>query len=207
MTTTARAVLRFHGTRRPVGAPSGASTRQIPQKGCGWHFFRLGWENRIRMRDWGFVLSRSRLEALAALVKSHDARIVLSTAWRTDHGARRVLAAALTELCGLPGTVFEWPATPELRDQPRAREIVAWLAKHDPARTRRWIAIDDINLARDDPAAMAGRFVHTSIEAGLSDSRAAFADALLRRQGEPAEPEEPAGEARHGKLKHAAHAV
>ena len=139
-------------------------------------YYPTGWEPR--MREWGFVLSRTRLEALAGLVRGHDARVVLSTAWRTDHGARRALAAALTQLCGVPASVFV-SVTPELRRQTRAAEIAQWLATHDSARRRRWIAIDDLDLAREDPEAMADHFVHTSAASGLTDAAAAFADELL----------------------------
>lgn len=144
-------------------------------------FHPAGWESN--MRDSGFVLSRQRLERLATLIQRHAARIVLSTAWRFEHGARRALAAALTELAGLPATIFVG-VTPELRERPRAAEVAAWLKQHDPAGRRRWIAIDDIDLARDAPEAMAGHFVHTSIEAGLTEARAVFADGLLRKSSE-----------------------
>jgi len=59
-------------------------------------------------------------------------------------------------------------------------DLKAWLdANGIPRQAGRWIAIDDIDLARDEPELMSGHFVRTHIGAGLTEARVAEADALL----------------------------
>ena len=132
------------------------------------------------MQDWNLVISRAMLLRLATLVRRHECRIVLSTSWRVEPGAVAALAASFAAV-GLGESVIIG-STPERRSRPRATEIEQWLtAQAQPC--ERWIAIDDIDLAKDAPSLMEGRFVHTAIGEGLSDARAAYADGLLSALG------------------------
>jgi len=141
-----------------------------------WHHIDASLDLKVRQMD--LVLSRSRARAFCSLARTHRCQIVMSTSWRVEPVACRALRAAFADH-GLAETVIIG-STPELRRSTRAREIQAWLdANGVPRQAGRWIAIDDIDLARDEPELMSGHFVRTHIGAGLTEARVAEADALL----------------------------
>lgn len=142
-----------------------------------WHHIDAALDLKVSRMD--LVLSRSRVRALCSLARAHRCQIVLSTSWRVEPVACQALRAAFADH-GLAETVIIG-STPELRRSTRAREIQAWLdANGVPRQAGRWIAIDDIDLARDEPELMSGHFVRTQIGAGLTEARVAEADALLQ---------------------------
>jgi len=140
------------------------------------------------MRSKGLSLSRARLATLGSLVHALDCRIVISSSWRVDPGAKRVLLAAFDHAGGgIRERVVG--CTPELAGGSRADEVLEWLAeerrregrhrRHEPA----WVAIDDMDLGGQRPDIfLPSHFVLTKIGYGLTTERAAEAERLLREQ-------------------------
>lgn len=111
---------------------------------------------------------------LAEIIAKTNATIVLSTAWRVDPEARRMIAEKLQEY-GLPLFVSR---TPQIAMFRRTREILAWVKKYRPIT---WIAIDDLPLM-DESEEMHGHFVHTRARFGLQQDTAQKAIELLHAQ-------------------------
>merc|ERR1711988_1649459 len=93
------------------------------------------------------------------------ARIVLSTTWRLHEVGRRHLSLKLAEH-GCPPFVGR---TPSIAQFQRPREILAWVAKHQP---QMWVAVDDWPL-HEDPRMPKGHFVQTRNRYGLEPNSAA----------------------------------
>ena len=105
-------------------------------------------------------------------------KIVLSTSWRLQEEARTHLAAKLAQY-GCPPFVSR---TPSIAQFQRPREILAWVAKHQP---KRWVAVDDWPLHED--TRMHGKFVQTRNRYGLETETAARIVALFAEQQEQQE--------------------
>ena len=121
------------------------------------------------LRSWIEPEPAGRLDAVLARTGAH---VVMSSSWRLDHSLdelRAELAAA-----GIAATVIG--ATPALDDQPRWREIEAWMVAHQLARE----AIVILDDARD-MGALGERFVRTDPSAGLDDITAAAVIALFEQ--------------------------
>jgi hypothetical protein len=138
-----------------------------------------------RMRDNALRLSRPFLSNLADLVISTSADIVLSTSWRTDS---KVAAPALCAALHHHGIACPIGATPDLYGISeglfpagvRVDEITAFVAEQEYP--RRWIALDDLDLATHAPSELTGHFLLTDSESALTDGCVAEARRLLEAQ-------------------------
>merc|ERR1719253_445473 len=102
---------------------------------------------------------RRCMNLLCEVVNKSNASIVLSTAWRADPEARRIVSEKLQEY-NLPQYVSK---TPQIAMFRRTREILAWVRKYKPAT---WVAIDDLPLLEESDE-MQGHFVQTRARFGL----------------------------------------
>lgn len=100
--------------------------------------------------------------------------VVVSSTWRLGR-TRRELAAIL-ERRGYTGPVVD--VTPEFRNEPRGREIAAWVALHGVDVARVAIVDDDSDMAELLP-----RHVKTEFESGLVAADADRLITLLREAG------------------------
>ena len=146
----------------------------------------------LSYRDAPAPLSKSRLQRLAALVNRVDAQIVLSTTWRIDDAAHRVIRRALEDY-GL-GDRVRGVTSEERRvsathgaARGRASEISAWLRRematgsHDRP-PRPWVALDDLHLEAQAADAMRGHAVKIDGSTGLQEADCDEACRLLARQ-------------------------
>lgn len=125
--------------------------------------------------------SPSCMQALARIVRTTGADIVLSSSWRTSEGAIGQVNGALSSY-GLKAVIGCTAITTDARE----KEICQWLDKHS-AEVARWLAIDDINLAGnnvlcDSAKRMREHFIHTNPNTGLTEADASKAVALIAKQ-------------------------
>lgn len=118
-------------------------------------------------------LCRMRLQLLARIVNRFKCSVVVSSRWRCEHEAYCALIHALSE-----AGVEVLGRTKEMQRRKRSDEILLWLQEHGPAEN--WIAIDDIDLQSEQPNAMDGHFVHTSMKDGLTEKHAQAISELLQ---------------------------
>jgi len=107
---------------------------------------------------------RACMELIGEVLRTTQATLVLSTAWRLDKEARRIVAEKLKEH-GLPQFVSQTPNIAMFR---RSREILAWVRKHRPAC---WVAVDDLPLL-EESVEMQGHFVQTRPQFGIQRRQA-----------------------------------
>ena len=112
------------------------------------------------------------MAALARIVASTSATIVLSSTWRETGPQRRAVDGQLTKH-GLPPHVG---VTPSLQGDGRAAEILAWAAAHGSGAA--WVAVDDLPL----PSLPSNRFVQTDPAVGLTCADAERVIACFRAQ-------------------------
>jgi len=120
--------------------------------------------------------ARDCMALLAEVLAATNATIVLSTAWRIDPEARRIVAEKLEEH-GLPQFVSR---TPNIAMFHRSREILAWVRKYRPAT---WVAVDDLPLL-DENELMQGHFVQTRARTGLQQDTADRIISFFKAQSE-----------------------
>lgn len=108
--------------------------------------------------------AKNCMTLLKEVLSRTDATIVLSTAWREDSNARRILAEKLWEH-GLPAFVSQTPSIARFR---RSREILAWVRKYRPLT---WVAVDDLPLLGESQD-MQDHFVQTHPHFGLRQNGA-----------------------------------
>merc|ERR1712216_459944 len=123
----------------------------------------------------------SCMQALARIIRTTGADIVLSSSWRTSEGAIAEVNKALSTH-GLKAVIGCTPILAVAREQ----EVCRWLDEHH-GEVARWIAIDDIDLARNHVICecskrMQGHFVHTNPNTGLTEADAGKAIALIANQ-------------------------
>lgn len=118
---------------------------------------------------------RRCMNYLCEIIAKTDATIVLSTAWRADPEARRMIADKLQEY-GLPLFVSR---TPQIAMFRRTKELMAWVRKYRP---KTWVSIDDLPLGEEDPDNMRGHFVQTRARFGLQQDTASATIELFRQQ-------------------------
>jgi hypothetical protein len=120
------------------------------------------------------LFDRKCMNLLCEVLGKSGATIVLSTAWRGDAEARRMIAEKLKEY-GLPMFVSR---TPQIAMFRRTREILAWVRKYKPAT---WVSIDDLPLLEESDE-MQGHFVQTRARFGLQQDTANRAVECFRLQ-------------------------
>ncbi|CAE7197669.1 unnamed protein product [Symbiodinium microadriaticum] len=122
------------------------------------------------------------LQNLKQTLAHTGADLVLSTQWRKYAQHRQHLTEAL-EKSGIPADRIVGE-TPSLCGGPycRAQEIRAFLDSHAELldEGRRWAAVDDVDIAEQDPDLMRGHFVKTDPLRGLTAERAEALAAALR---------------------------
>lgn len=123
--------------------------------------------------------ARSCMALLGEVLAATGATIVLSTAWRVDPEARRIVAEKLAEH-GLPHFVSR---TPNIAMFHRSREILSWVRKYRPAT---WVAVDDLPLGEESEY-MQGHFVQTRPRFGLLQDSADRIIQLFKAQAEQLE--------------------
>lgn len=131
----------------------------------------------------GERLDPELLRQLGDVVRTSDAGIVISSAWRKyPRAMKEELIPRLHHDAGIPlerilGT------TPSLCPgvECRAKEIETWFHEHPGvlAPHGKWVAIDDRDLEAQNPAFMKGHFVRTAAVDGLTASKAQEAKRLL----------------------------
>eukprot|EP00747_Dinoflagellata_sp_TGD_P166267 gnl/TRDRNA2_/TRDRNA2_188806_c0_seq1.p1 gnl/TRDRNA2_/TRDRNA2_188806_c0~~gnl/TRDRNA2_/TRDRNA2_188806_c0_seq1.p1 ORF type:complete len:270 (-),score=34.57 gnl/TRDRNA2_/TRDRNA2_188806_c0_seq1:133-942(-) len=104
------------------------------------------------------------MNLLREVVTATGASIVLSTAWRLDPMARRIVGEKLQEH-GLPPFVSR---TPNIHMFNRAREVLTWVRKRRPLA---WVAVDDWPL-HEESDEMTGHFVQSRPRFGLTSETA-----------------------------------
>lgn len=104
--------------------------------------------------------------------------VVLSTTWRLAPERKRLLTHRLSAV-----GVGVHSSTPDLSTTGGSRvdEILAWLDAHS-ARSRPWVALDDLDLLASHPELDSVHFVRTHDAAGLTRANAELAILNLRRQ-------------------------
>lgn len=116
------------------------------------------------------------LSLLRGVIQATGAQIVLSTAWRLDPAARRIVGEKLVAH-GLPMFVGR---TANIDTFHRSREILAWVRKYEP---KRWVAVDDWPLLQETER-MRGHFVQTRPRFGLQRPTADEIIQLFNMQAE-----------------------
>lgn len=124
------------------------------------------------------------LEHLRFLVESTQSKLVLSSTWRLDDRKKAEIESELLQ-CGLGIK----GATPDLHRKgqgDRVDEILLWLemraAKSEHIQA--WVAIDDLDLLRQNPRLNAQNFVRTDDAEGLTAEKAQEALRKLLQQSE-----------------------
>jgi hypothetical protein len=121
------------------------------------------------------------MRALARILKTSGATVVLSSTWRTNPQSIGQVNEALAQY----GCNAIADSTPCHATSVREQEISAWLASH-AGQVGRWIAIDDIELCGNwaDPCSMRmkNHFVHTNKNTGLTEADVELALRLLAQQ-------------------------
>lgn len=117
----------------------------------------------------------SCMELLRDVLQQTGAKIVLSTTWRLNEGARDHLARKLAEH-GCPSFVSK---TPSIAQFQRPKEILSWVGTYQPVR---WVAVDDWPLHED--VRMAQHFVQTRPRHGLEPDTAGRIISLFSKQHE-----------------------
>ena len=142
----------------------------------------------IRDDVWPCTLSLPHLRILKAVLDQTGADIVLSSNWRLVPLGCRVLERGLRAVHISCERIVG--ATPDLRPHgSRQEEIVMWLRQNcSSSMWPAWVAIDDLPLEREQPTAMHGHCVLTSIASGF-DYDAAHACVLLLNAGRAPEGE------------------
>mmetsp|Transcript_103196 Transcript_103196/g.181898 ORF Transcript_103196/g.181898 Transcript_103196/m.181898 type:complete len:228 (-) Transcript_103196:94-777(-) len=107
------------------------------------------------------------VQRLATLLQISGAALVLSSSWRSSKMLKRLLLEALLCDGSIPADLMVGQ-TPEIPVLQRAHEIRVWIELHPDVRA--WVALDDMDVAVDDPAFFEGRFVHIDPETGLTDN-------------------------------------
>lgn len=112
-------------------------------------------EDSVGLRSW---IEADLAQRLCEVLHATGAGIVLASDWRLN----RALDEVRDELraAGIDAALIG--ATPELRGQPRWREIEAWMVQHTMAREA-IVIVDDLH----DMGPLAERFVRTSPLTGL----------------------------------------
>jgi len=123
----------------------------------------------VGLRSW---IEPELAQRLSSVLRATGAVIVLASDWRRD----RELALLRDELraAGVEGSLLD--VTPTLADQPRWREIEAWMLAHD-------VGLEAVAIVDDgfDMGALAARFVRASPLNGLDAAAAAAIIALFDR--------------------------
>lgn len=133
------------------------------------------------------------LDALKQALRSSNAKLVLSSAWRTDPQGRSEVAARLN-MHGIPTFVSWTRQLPGHPEEQRPKEILEWVERHSPAS---WVALDDWPLHAHEKR-MSGHFVQTDPRQGLTSDAAARLEKLMAAQREstrraPADEDESGG--------------
>lgn len=134
-------------------------------------------------------------ERLKGVVEATECRIVLSTTWRLTDAHERVLRDALIE-AGIPARVVvgRTPALgladlrtcdrTNIQETRRATEIMRYLDNEPAVARGRWAVVDDLGLLRVADEAthrrLAGHFVRTAVESGLTPTCCGSLCAILR---------------------------
>lgn len=127
------------------------------------------------------LLEDGLISNLARVVKSTSANLVISSQWRKypdDHMPRlkEALSKAEIESESIIGQ------TPVLCSawQCRAREIAEFLQSHPALGHAGWVAVDDMDLEKQDAGFMHGHFVKTDSMDGLTQERADELQSMLK---------------------------
>jgi Swiss Army Knife RNA repair-like protein len=114
----------------------------------------------VGLRSW---IEPDLAQRLCEVIHRTGAALVMASDWRLH----RELDELRDELraAGIDGTLVG--TTPELQDQPRWREIEAWMVQHSAAREA-IVIVDDLH----DMGPLGARFVRTSPLNGLDDAAA-----------------------------------
>lgn len=121
------------------------------------------------------------MQALARIIQTTGADIVLSSTWRVSEGSIAQVNANLSRH-GMPAVI----GCTKMLSTPREEEVCQWLDEHS-GEVARWIAIDDIDLAQNNVLCEAAKrmqdhFVHTDPNTGLTEADASMAIALITKQ-------------------------
>lgn len=125
---------------------------------------------------------REPMRVLTEIVRQTDARIVLSSAWRTMPGGVAAVNKALQQ-CGLPKISS---CTPE-KGTSRVEQIWQWLNEHR-AEVAGYVALDDMDLSTETdhqglsgPSLLKDHCVKTDPEVGLSQKHISLVILTLNR--------------------------
>merc|ERR1719352_428888 len=128
------------------------------------------------------ILNRSCLQRLVKLVRDANARLVLSSTWRSSAALKTELWEALVAE-GLPKDAFVGQ-TPVIAGPLRHYEILEWLEDKRTAEVKvPWVVLDDMQLG--SYAQLKGHFIWVNPNMGLSDEDVGKASSLLQ----PPQPE------------------
>ncbi|CCW69568.1 unnamed protein product [Phytomonas sp. Hart1] len=125
----------------------------------------------------GPMFSKVHMQRLKKIVDTAQAKIVLSSSWRTSEFGRKEVKKQLIAN-GISSFI---DCTPSISNRPRVVEILTWLENHENLNVKNFLALDDINLTALAPnkTFFAKHSITTNGLTGLTDQDVAKAIEIL----------------------------
>ena len=131
------------------------------------------------------------IKRLASTIKQTQCKLVLSTSWRTDELAKKLLFTSLRDIGNININEIYIGDTPTIYHKPRAFEIKQYLkSQANTFNILNWVAVDDMplnkplhegrkELLEECQSLMHNHFVQTDEEVGLTEQNVKEIIALL----------------------------